>query len=173
MKILKILVGILLFVFLGWIVLCLVSPSKLIVEREQVIDCPVSDLFEQVNNYENWKTWSPWHLQDPDMKITYSNDKTVGLGAKYNWDSEVLGQGYSEIVESIPNKKIKTALFFGFGDINHASFEFSPDGNKTIIKWSMDGAQSPFFMKGMNTIMQPQVEKDYEVGLNNLAGVCK
>ncbi len=175
MKIIKIILGIVIFLVLGWVVLCLSSPSKLIVEKTRFINCSPDKIFEQVNDFDNWNEWSPWHMIDPNMKIEFQSENTAGLGAKYSWSSEnsKVGTGTSEIVESISNKKVKTALFFGFGGMNYASFTLEPEGSGTKVTWDMDGAESSFMTRAMNMIMKGSVEDSYEKGLANLASNCE
>ncbi|MEM7163070.1 MAG: SRPBCC family protein [Bacteroidota bacterium] len=174
MKILKIILSIILFLFLGWIAICIFSKDQLIVEESMQMNCSSETVFEQINDFENWVNWSPWHALDPNMKMDYVSNNTAGLGAKYKWVSEHdrVGVGSSEIVESVPNKRVKIDLDFGQGPGNYATFLLEDNNEGCMVTWKMEGAKLSFWFKAFNTLMQSSVEDSYKTGLTNLSTLC-
>lgn len=80
----KILKGVLIFIAIVALILIVVTillPSKVEIERSKVIAAPQDVLFDQVNNLKKWTHWSPWHQLDPDMSVEYSDENPSGEGA--------------------------------------------------------------------------------------------
>ena len=174
MKVLKILGGLLLFLLLAYLVLCFVSKSQLKLEESKVIKCDASEIFSQINDFEQWKKWSPWHLMDTSMKVTFSSSNTAGLGAKYSWDSENMGTGNQEITESIENKSLITTMQFGKDpSYNKGIFTLEPADNGTKVTWAFEGSEVGFFAKPMNMMMKGYLQDSYKQGLENLAKKCE
>ncbi|MBS1490877.1 MAG: SRPBCC family protein [Bacteroidetes bacterium] len=173
-KILKI-IGITLvsFVVLIGIVSLFLSPKSHI-ERSVVINAPDSVIFLQVNSLKNQNKWSPWVEHDPNTQVTYEGSET-GVGAKMNWKSEKLGNGSQWIVESVPNKHLKSEMQFeGFGGTNTSDINLEPTDGGTKVTWTYDGdvTGSGFIMvslgKIMNLMMDSMMGGDYERGMSKL-----
>ena len=107
------LLKILLFVFALLVIVGAVLPSKSHVERSVVIAAPAEQVFDYLNTYQNFNTWSPWHRIDPDTQSRYFGPES-GLGAKMAWesDNDKIGSGSQEIIESLPHQLIRVALDF-------------------------------------------------------------
>ena len=76
MKILKYLFFLLLVVLIAGAIYVTLQPNSYDVKRSKLIKAPVSVIFNNVNDYKNWKSWGPWHEDDPSIAETYS-DKTI------------------------------------------------------------------------------------------------
>jgi effector-binding domain-containing protein/uncharacterized protein YndB with AHSA1/START domain len=111
-------------------------------ERSITINAPVEKVFKVVNDFSYAKEWSPWFQIDPDTKYEYSAN-TVGVGAKYTWDSEDenVGNGEQEIIEVKENELVNTRMAFGgMTGIYYASFILNKNGNNsTELTWTYDG----------------------------------
>ena len=53
-------------------------------------------VFEYVNDYKNWETFSSWKKNDPEMTFTYPA-KTMGIGASYSWQGND-GNGFMKTI---------------------------------------------------------------------------
>lgn len=195
MKLLK-LVGLFLGgMFLLTVVIGLLLPSQYHVERSLVMDAPIEIIFEQVNNLEKNKNWSPWNEADPTMVVTYGEKKS-GVGAFYSWTSKKSGAGTLTILESEPPVRIKSKLEFeGQGiSFNEWFFEeteqgvnvtesFYGDMGYNIIQryfgLFIDSFIGPFFDRGLANLKKiaeseaqnlqntPQEAPDDEMNLEN------
>ena len=145
-------------------------PGKAIVSRSISIDAPASVIFPYVNSMKETEKWSPWLSRDPETKLTYSGPE-AGVGNTLYWSSEheQVGTGTQEIVESIENQAVKTALDFGPMGIASASFVLQPEGDQTQITWGFESnlGMNPM-MRWTGLMMDKWVGGDYERGLENL-----
>ncbi|MBK0403036.1 SRPBCC family protein [Adhaeribacter sp. BT258] len=163
--------------FLGLIALLIavsfLLPGKVHVERSLVMKAKAETTFNQVNNLKNWEKWSPWHQMDPNIQLTYEGPE-AGVGAKYSWTSNEVGNGALTIAESQANQTIKTAMDFGNMGTSYAMYKFEPVEDGTKVTWSMDSdcADMPWTWyvpsKYMGLFMDDMLGKDFEKGLNNL-----
>ncbi len=146
-------------------------PSDFAVSRSASINGPASAVFAYVNNLQNWNEWSPWSKLDPDAKTSLEGPN-AGRGAIFRWDGDrKVGAGSMEITESKPNELVGIHLTFlrPFKGENEVRFSFKPDGNQTIVTWSMQGRQN-FMMKAMSLVMScdKMMGGFFEEGLANL-----
>ena len=172
MKILKyILAG--LFAIAG--LLLIVSaflPAKVNVLRSTTINAPGASVFEEVNNFKNWDKWSPWKAIDPEMEQTFS-ENSEGVGAWSSWISKE-GNGKQTIVESRANEFIRTQLEFeGWDSEDFSDFNFKDSAESTIVSWSFEGGEMPFYFRLMGIMMTGMIEKEYDNGLANLKILCE
>jgi hypothetical protein len=142
--------------------------------RSATIAAPATAVFAQVNDFHNWQEWSPWAKIDPAAKNTYSG-AARGTGAVFSWDgNSKVGEGTMTITESRPNDLIRIKLEFRrpFKGVNDVEFTFKPDGNKTLVTWSMAGRKN-FITKGIGLLMSmdKMIGGQFEQGLANLDSV--
>ncbi|MGK0385489.1 MAG: effector-binding domain-containing protein/uncharacterized protein YndB with AHSA1/START domain [Patiriisocius sp.] len=177
MKILKYIFFLLLIVVIGGAIYFGTKDGKYDFAEERIMNIPASLLYNNVNNYKTWPSWSPWLEKDPDTKRTYS-DKTSGEGANFTWDSENMevGKGTMETIAVIPNKRIKQQITFSspIGDSkSDVQWDFKPTDTpgQTKVIWGMKGEQSlleKVFMSFMEGDLETMVRRDYQKGLAKL-----
>ena len=152
------------------------QPAAFRVERSATISAPASDVFAQVNNFHNWDAWSPWAKLDPAMKQTYEG-APAGTGAIYSWSgSGKVGQGQMTLMDSHPSDLIRIKLEFlkPFKATNTAEFIFEPDGNQTVVTWSMSGRNNFIFKAvGLFMNMNKMLGGEFEKGLANMKSVVE
>lgn len=146
-------------------------PDTFRVERTARIQAPAEKIFPLIDDFHRWGTWSPYEKLDPEMKRTFGGSAS-GKGATYAWDSKgKAGAGRMEIVESSPSSKIAINLDFTSPMEGHnlAEFTLQPQGDATMVTWSMQG-KSPYAAKLMGIFfnMDQMIGKDFEAGLANL-----
>ena len=125
-------------VFLGVVA---IQPSDFRVARTATIAAPAPAVFAQVNDFHNWKEWSPWAKLDPAAKSTFEGP-SAGTGAIFRWaGNEQIGEGSMTITDSRPSDLIRIRLDFlkPFQATNTAEFTFKPEDNQTVVTWSMSG----------------------------------
>ena len=181
MKILKYLLFLFLIFIIGASVYVATKDGDFQIEETLVIDAPKEVLFNEVNDYVNWKSWEPWSKNAEDMIINFGN-KTSGKGAYYTWKSEDLGDGKIETLSSRPYTSIDQALTFKtlFGESRSAIYwNFEEVNGATEVTWGMQGKQSfmeklafIFQKKSLSEMMRPKfkegLEDMREVALNKM-----
>ena len=145
------------------------------VERSIMIDAPMVNVYNQVNDLRNWENWSPWLKMDPLMEMSYSNPP-MGKGAYYHWESEhkYLGKGKMTIADAILNKKIVTVMEFGSGDEGSAYFTFAEKKGDIEVTWTMEEelGNNPFTKYGA-LFMKGAMKKQFSEGLRGLKSTCE
>jgi len=99
-------------------------------------------VFNILNGFSQWKVWSPWLIQEPEVKVTLSNNNK-----SYSWEGKRTGEGNMVILKEVLNKSVEYKLEFlkPWKSISNVRFEVFTVDNGTRVIWSMDGS-SPFFM---------------------------
>ena len=163
-------------VVIVFVAIVAMQPSDFRVARTAVIAAPAPAVFAQVNDYRNWKAWSPYEKLDPAMKKTYEG-AAAGTGAIYTWaGNSQAGEGRATITESRPSELIRIKLEFlkPFAVTNTAEFTFKPEGDRTAVTWSLTGARN-FMFKAVCLFMNMDrmVGGQFEEGLAQLKSVAE
>ena len=153
------------------LILAATKPNTLRVQRATSIKAPADRIFPMINDFRQWRTWSPYENKDPAMNRTYEGAGS-GKGAVYAWDgNNNVGSGRMEILETaVPSKiTIKLDFFKPFEGHNTAEFTMLPQGDATLLTWTMHGP-AVFISKVMQVFMNldHMIGRDFEVGLANL-----
>lgn len=150
-------------------------PQQVAVSRSIEISAPPAKVFELVNGYKRFNEWSPWFEKDPAAKYTYSGPDT-GQGAKMAWASDKadVGSGSQEIVESVPDKLVRTKLDFGEMGKSIAKLDLEPAASGTRVTWGFetDVGMNPM-MRWMGLMFDTWIGGDYEKGLAKLKAVAE
>jgi hypothetical protein len=177
MKMLKaVLIGIAAVVAIFLIIVAL-QPSDFRIERSATMRAPAPAAFAQVNDFQNWRAWSPWEKVDPALKRSYEGPK-AGTGAVYAWQgNKDVGEGRMTITESRPGElvRIKLEFFEPITASNIAEFSFKPAGaDSTSVTWTMTGRNS-FLSKAMCLFvnMDKMVGGMFEQGLSQMKSVVE
>lgn len=147
------------------------QPADFSITRSATIDAPADVVFSHVNNLHAWEAWSPWAKLDPNATATYEGPE-AGEGAKMAWNGNYeVGQGSMTITSSEPNNQITFQLDFvkPMKATNKAQFTFAPEGDKTLVTWSMSGTNT-FIGKAMSLLFncEKMVGGQFEQGLSDL-----
>lgn len=162
----KILIGVAVVVVVFLAIVAMQSPDMK-VTRSATINAPPEVVFDQVNDFNNW-SWNPWPKLDPNIKITIDGAPS-GVGAKYAWvGNNDVGEGRMTIAKSEPAKRVLIDMEFlkPMAGRNEAEFTFTPDGDKTVVSWTMTGKKnflSKAFCMFMN--MDKMIGDKFEEGL--------
>ena len=162
---------ILLAVVLLVVILAFTKPKTFRVERTASVDAPPERIFPLVNDFHEWRRWSPWEKIDPAMERTYGGSSR-GKGATYAWSgNKKAGSGRMEIMDSIPPNKVVIDLHFlkPFEAHNTTEFVFESRGTGSHATWAMYGAM-PFASRLMSVFvsMDKLIGKDFDEGMRNL-----
>jgi len=159
-----------------FVVVVAIQPSEFRIVRSATISAPAPAVFAQVNDFHNWEAWSPWAKVDPAMKQAYEGPP-AGTGAIYTWaGNDQVGEGRMTLTESRPSDLIRIKLEFlkPFAATNTAEFTFKPEGNQTVVTWSMAG-ENNFVAKAVHLFMNmdKMVGGDFEKGLARMRAVVE
>ena len=176
MKVLAVIALILLVAIVVVLVLAARKPAGFRIERATSIKAPPDKIFALINDFRNWRAWSPWERMDPNLRRSYSGAER-GEGAVYEWEgNSKVGKGRMEIVEAPPPSRVAIKLDFlkPFEAHNTAEFTLVPRGDATEVTWAMHGPNL-FIGKVMGVFMSMDrmFGKDFEAGLANLKAAAE
>jgi effector-binding domain-containing protein len=169
-------IGIVLGVLIGiWLILALIAPASVHVERTTTVNAPSNVVYDQVNNFHNWKTWSYWdNIDKVTMKDSFSGPE-AGVGAVHYWDSpnDSVGKGTLTITKSEPNAFVETELNFD-GYVSLGGWKMKDTTGGTTVTTYMD-MDSPFLMRPMLLFMNmdEMLGADFEKSLAGLKRVSE
>jgi len=161
------------------LIVCIIAalmPADFRVSRSANIAAPPAEVFPHVNDLRKWEAWSPWEKIDPALKRSYEGAHE-GTGAIYAWDcNKQVGAGRMTITDSKPAEAIHIQIEFlrPFAATNQVEFTFVPQGNQTVVTWTMLG-KKVFMMKlfGLVMSMDKFLGGQFEQGLVQLKGVVE
>jgi len=159
-----------------FVVVVALQPSDFRIERGATMRAPAAAVHAQVNDFQNWRAWSPWEKVDPALKRSYGGPK-AGTGAVYAWQgNKDVGEGRMTIVESKPGElvRIRLEFFQPFAATNSAEFRFKQAGDGTAVTWTMTG-QNNFLARAMCLFvdMDRMVGGMFEQGLSQMKTVVE
>ncbi|MDA8895791.1 SRPBCC family protein [Bacteroidia bacterium] len=138
------------------------------ISKSIVIESTREHIYSILSNFYSWKTWSPWLICEPEVRLRISND-----GKYYEWSGEGLGSGNMKITDE---KEFQISYDLNFlkpwKSKSKTIFLLSQKGDQVEVTWTMDGSL-PFFMFFMKKMMERLVGMDYERGLLMLKGYCE
>lgn len=151
-------------------------PGDFRVTRSAKVSAPPAAVFPHVNDLAKWNAWSPWVKIDPQMKVTQEGPAS-GTGAISRWaGNSNVGEGSMTIVESRPNELVRFRLDFlkPMAGTCDAEFTFAPQGNDTLVTWSMTGKNN-FIAKAISLFMDcdKMVGGQFEQGLAEMKSVVE
>jgi len=139
--------------------------GKYNVHRTHFIKAPNAVVFNNVNDYKNWKVWGPWNEIDSTLVYNFPKN-TVGKGATYSWKGNK-GGGSMKMLKSEPYKLIENKIHFeGQGDAD-GYWNFKEIKGGTEVTWGMKG-EMPFLLRFMAKKMDKQVGPMFKRGLIQL-----
>ena len=173
LKKILIVLAVIVIAFLGFVA---IQPSEFHVTRTATLSAPAAAVFAQVNDFHNWEAWSPWAKLDPAARTSFEGPST-GTGAIFRWaGNHEIGEGSMTITDSRPNDLISIKLEFlkPLAATNTTEFTFKPDGDQTVVTWSMAGRHN-FIAKAICLFMNmdKMVGGMYEKGLAQMKSVVE
>jgi len=150
-------------------------PPAFRIERATRIAAGIPTVGALIDNFHEWKKWSPWEALDPQLQRTYSGAE-AGTGAVYEWSgNDKAGAGRMEITQMRATDAhgviaIKLDFFKPFQASNTAEFVLTAtDAGGTDLQWSMSG-ERPFMFRLIGVFMNfdKMVGGDFEKGLASL-----
>ncbi len=165
----RILIGLVILV-IAFLAIGMLLPRNVEVARSIEINAPADKIFPLVNIPKKTELWSPWLSIDPNVKVSYG-DIVEGKGATMEWRSDHpdVGNGTVEIIESVENSKVVTALDFGLQGTATATMLLEQSGDKTKATWSLVADMGAWPIgRWFGLMMDKWIGNDYEIGLDKL-----
>lgn len=148
-------------------------PSTLAVERSIVVEAAPYEIHPFVEDLKRWDTWSPWSPEYDqekfgDLSCTYEGPK-AGEGAIRRWTDSNMPDGFQKITFSDHAQGIKYDLQFGDSDPMKCEIRYQPADSGTKVVWTARGdvGNNPID-RWIAVLMKPAFEKDYDTGLERL-----
>lgn len=137
--------------------------------RSAHVDADPARVHGLLDDFHQWRAWSPWEDVDPDLQRKYSGPER-GEGARYEWSgNNKAGQGTMEIVESDPSKVVVDLVFLKpFKAQNVTRFDLAPSAGGTDVTWTMSGDRNPVMHLLGKLYFDRAVGRDFEKGLARL-----
>ena len=169
-KVLRFIGILLLILVLIVVILGLIEPKDVTVERTLVINAPREVVWEQMVNFKNGPNWDPWSAADPSATRNYfGTDGQPGSG--YSWEGKKMGVGTMKDT-GISGDKMNYSLHFEKPWSGDASGFYKVENNGsggTKVTWNYYQHMN-FPMNGMQAFMSmdKMLGNMFDSGLVNL-----
>lgn len=154
-------------------VIGLFLPSEISVKRSIDIEAPPATVFALVNGFRHFNRFSPWAERDPATQYEFSGP-AEGVGARMSWQSDDIGNGSQEVIESKPYSKVVSALEFDGSGGASSTFLLQPSNGGTSVEWvfEMDAGYN-LINRYFGLVMDDMLGADYEQGLASLKEIAE
>jgi len=151
-------------------------PSIVKVERSVFINRPASTVFVLVNSFRTFMAWSPLAVRDPDADYVFSGP-SEGVGARMDWrgDPRLVGNGWQQIIESVPFRRVSMQLDFENQGRALSYFNIENRQQGALLTWGFETnlVEGQGFFGGLlaryfGLFFDQWIGTDYEQGLVNL-----
>ncbi len=116
------------------VVVGIVLPSRVVIERHILIDTHAATIFALLNDFNQVTKWSPMLDGDANAQIDISGPPR-GVDASISWNGHIIGQGRQTIIESVPYEKITTQFDLGGQIPATVTFSLSSEQGMTRVVW--------------------------------------
>jgi hypothetical protein len=145
------------------------------VSRRTVIAAEPARIHALIDNFHQWRLWSPWEDADPQLARTYTGPES-GVGARYAWrGNRKAGAGAMEI-KADAEREIGVELTFEkpFKATNFVTFTLAPVVGGTEVTWKMTGTRSGMMgVLGKVFPIDNLIGKDFDKGLARLKTIAE
>ena len=160
MHYLRFIFGFILIVLLVLVLYIKNLPNTSKVERSIYTSIPAATLYNYLNDFENWPEWNPWILEDPEMKLSFSQNNSNQ--PEYRWEGKE-GNGTMKTLKTNAPFEIKQQMTFEGFSSSDVSWNIKKDSDS--LHWIMEGKMN-FVMKiftlqmgEMETMIGPYCKK--------------
>jgi len=172
MPIFKTFLSIVAVLFAIFIIGGLMMPVDWSISRSIVIHATPEQIYPWVSDFKQWEKWSPWNSSEDDtLKYTYSGPER-GVGAKQNWTSKKMGNGWMQFTAADPQTGVSYDLFIDMAHMQstlHGQITFQPQGDDTLVTWTDQGHSGDgLIQRWISPAVQMLITKELETGLTNL-----
>jgi hypothetical protein len=159
-----------------FLLLGVVAPKDLKVERSIVINAPKDVVMPNVISLKKRQVWSPWADLDPDMKVVYEGTEGA-VGSRYFWKgNDEVGEGNQDITSITANRVEGNVNFIKPFESSSAYYvQMDEQGaGVTKVAWGFKGTNPfPFNAVCLFIDMDGMLGKDFDKGLIRLKAICE
>jgi effector-binding domain-containing protein len=120
------------------VVVGLMLPGQVTVQRSIKIDRPPSLIYATIDSFQLFPKWSPWQDLDPNMHQATEGPRD-GVGAKLVWSgNDKVGTGSQTITANEPGQSVDSKLDFGKMGAAKSRMSLALDGTSTKVTWSLN-----------------------------------
>ena len=145
------------------------------IERSVHVKARSETVFSVLRDFRLFEHWSPWEKLDSKMQKTFTGDPGT-IGASYAWSgNDKVGQGIMTVLEVEANRGIDLRLEFfkPFPSVCTTRWAASPDGEHSIVTWTMKGKHQNLAQKAFGIVMSKMLTKSFDEGLARLKAYCE
>ena len=135
-------------------------PNTYKVERSIYTSIPAPTIYNYLYDFENWSEWNPWIIEDPEMKLSFSQNKSNQ--PEYRWEGKE-GNGTMKTLKTNAQFEIEQQMTFEGFSTSNVRWNIKKDSDS--LHWIMEGRMN-FVMKifslqmgKMETIIGPYYKK--------------
>jgi hypothetical protein len=166
MKVLKWIAIVVVVLIVLFVVVGLLLPSEIDVERSVVVNTEPERVHRLVGDLTAWDDWTPFNEMDETIEVTYG-DKTSGVGASQTW-TDKSGGGELTITEWDPEGGIAYDVSFAGTAPMTSVMRYEVVADGTRVTWDLKG-DIPGVMGGYLALVIPAgVGPMYDMGLQKL-----
>jgi hypothetical protein len=161
---------ILLALFVLFVGLGLVLPSRVRVERTRMLGATPERLFPLVADLQNgWPQWSDFgKAHDPKLVETFSGPPS-GAGATDTWTGGSMPPGHMTLTEADPASGVRFVIEMANGAHIAGAISFSSQDSGTSVHWSDDIDLGRGILAGWGgLIIRPMLGRSMETSLARL-----
>ena len=151
-------------------------PKSFRFERRTRIKAPPPAVFALIQDFHNWRRWSPWEDLDPALKRDYGG-AARGVGAVYGWEgNNKAGTGRMEITLAAAPSQVVVDLQFikPFKARNTAEFTITPTEDGSEVVWAMYGPNSTVGkIMSLFMSMDAMLGKSFDEGLARMKAAAE
>ena len=136
------------------------QPDRYRVSRSNYTTIPTPTLYNYLYDFENWPEWNPWIIEDPEMKLSFSQNKSNQ--PEYRWEGKE-GNGTMKTLKTNAQFEIEQQMTFEGFSTSNVRWNIKKDSDS--LHWIMEGRMN-FVMKifslqmgEMETIIGPYYKK--------------
>ncbi|MBK9290307.1 MAG: SRPBCC family protein [Bacteroidetes bacterium] len=111
-------------------------PAEVEISRQISIPAEARQVFRLVNDFENWKLWSPFELDKPEVEARITGPVS-GEGSTLVYKSNTAGEGSITIIKSQPYSSIHMMLGMQKGGVAVDEWLFEPTGDSVLVTWTL------------------------------------
>lgn len=147
-----------------------VLPDRHLVERQRVIARTPEQLWPLLAQPRQWARWSPWHIRDPKMQLSYSLPES-GQGAEWRWVSDHQGRGRVRFDHvQAPTRLGYVVTSESLGAVASGEFRLDPVTEGTRVTWALESTVGSNVLQRWSSLLADrELGRDLERGLERLA----
>lgn len=176
-KVLNYITAIVIFLLALYVAGGFLLPQTWIATQKITIKASPEKVYEQIADLKNWQNWAPWNKdKDPTQVYTYEGPK-MGVGAKWLWTSEKMGQGWLEIKKASPDEGISYELLIdmdGKKSLITGAINYTNTAQGLNVMWIDQGdAGKSFNQRWISLFIKVMIGKEMTAGLEKLKHISE